>query len=114
MKTDVANQVQVRDLLKALMRLKKILRPFNLKIGDYNVLLFLRDTPSGTFPKTIGKEFLLLPAAVTRVLTFLEGAKLITRKFGDDRRTLPAYLTEEGRSLLDRLDEQTIDLFEKK
>ena len=81
------------------MRLRKILEMFNLKKRQCHVLFLLRSgleiTPGG-----IRKELGILPPAVTRTLKELEQKGLIGRKLGNDRRTLPCFLTEKECNVL--------------
>jgi len=114
METLQNGHIQVEDALEAIklsLRLKKFLAAFGLKQQQFCVLLMLRTAPdginSGVNPKQIAKVLDVLPAGVTRIMKPLESAQLIQRQIGkNDRREMPAYLTDKGSALLKKIQEQ--------
>ena len=81
------------------------LAPYDLKVGEFDVLACLRrsGTPYELTPTVLGRQLLLSSGAMTNRLDRLEGAGLIRRRPDpDDRRGVIVWLTAEG---LTRIDE---------
>jgi len=95
----------VRNIVKLIIRLRKILAPRKLRVYDYFALLLIEETP-GLCPKEIRQELVLLPAGVTRLLNHLESMGLIERQRGTDRRTVPCDLTKKGHLVISEIDRQ--------
>jgi DNA-binding MarR family transcriptional regulator len=85
-------------------RLNNRFRPFGLSTATFNVLLVLGSAGRSLSPCDIGEELQVTRGTVTGLLDSLERQRLVRRlPHPEDRRMLLIELTEEGRSLLDRL-----------
>jgi DNA-binding MarR family transcriptional regulator len=88
------------------------LRPFGVTPAQYNVLRILRGAgPNGLCRHEISDRLLTQVPDVTRLLDRMEAAGLVTRERStEDRRLVATRITEEGRRLLDRIDEPIMRL----
>jgi len=87
--------------------LERMLEPHGVTLTQYNVLRILRGAgPAGLCRNEIGERLITLTPDVTRLLDRMEKAGLISRVRGEhDRRLVHTRLTEQGRALVDSLDE---------
>jgi DNA-binding MarR family transcriptional regulator len=101
----VLNVLHTADVL--LQRITAVLKPFKLSHSQYNVLRILRGAgPEGLACREIGERMITRDPDVTRLLDRLEARGLLTRtRDQKDRRVITARITEEGRRLLDALDQ---------
>ena len=101
----VLNVLHTADVL--LQRITAVLKPFKLSHSQYNVLRILRGAgPEGLACREIGERMITRDPDITRLLDRLEARGLLTRtRDQKDRRVITARITEEGRRLLDALDQ---------
>lgn len=95
----VINLLRANSLVSA--ELNQLLRPFDLSISTFNVLMILEGSKDPLCPHQIGERLLVTRGTVTGLLDSLESKKLITRSpHPKDRRMLQIELTKKGRDLL--------------
>jgi DNA-binding MarR family transcriptional regulator len=84
-----------------------VLRPFGLSPTQYNILRILRGAgDTGVTCKDIGARMITRDPDITRLLDRLERRNLLTRnRAKEDRRFVAIRITEEGRALLQELDQ---------
>ena len=92
-------QVQLKDLLRLSLRLRKVLSQFSIRLDQYYILLLLHDDP-GLTPRKFIQKISKKPSHITRAMNSLATAELIERRVGADRRTVPTYLTKKGTVLI--------------
>ncbi len=87
--------------------LAETLKPYGLTPTQYNVLRILRGSdPEGLCRFEVADRLITPMPDTTRLLDRLEDSKLVRReRDSEDRRQVKTWITEEGRSLLARLDE---------
>ncbi|MFC4640407.1 MarR family winged helix-turn-helix transcriptional regulator [Deinococcus hohokamensis] len=85
----------------------EFLREHGLTTSQYNVLRILRGAgDAGLGRNEIGERMLSRAPDITRLLDRMEAAGLVKRERSTtDRRCVPTVLTEQGRALVDALDE---------
>jgi DNA-binding MarR family transcriptional regulator len=100
------------DCVQSLQRIEGLLaakmnnrfRPFGLSTATFNVLLVLFRAGGALSPCDIGEQLSVTRGTVTGLLDSLERQHLVRRTpHCKDRRMLTIELTDEGRSMLDRL-----------
>ena len=89
-----------------LSKLSAEMAPFGVTPAQYNVLRILRGSHPQKLPcSEIGSRLLDRTPDVTRLLNRLEKSGFVTRERASyDRRVVQVGITDEGRSLLKRLD----------
>ncbi len=98
----------VTSLMRAqqlvLARLDALLRPHGLTFARYEALVLLVFSSRGALPLgKMGERLQVHPTSVTSIVKRLEGAGLLVRRpHPDDRRTVLAEITEEGRAVVER------------
>ena len=87
--------------------LVEVLRPHDLSQPQYNVLRILRGAgPAGLPSMEVGARMVARDPDVTRLLDRLEARGLVARaRDAADRRVVLARLTDDGRRVVDALDE---------
>jgi len=92
-----------------------LLKDHGISAAQYNVLRILRGTGcDGLGRNEIRGRLLARMPDVTRLLDRMEEAGLVRReRDSSDRRCVPTYLTEQGRALVDRLDEPIRELHQR-
>ncbi len=87
-----------------------LLKPFGLTSTQYNVLRILRGSePEGLLCRQIGERMIAPDPDITRLLDRLEKRGLILRaRDSRDRRAIFTRITEDGLSLLEKLDESVV------
>lgn len=81
---------------------RRVLRPFNLSISQYNVLLLL-DSDDGWRLTDLSERLLLDKSTVTRIIDRLELMGLVQRRAEPgDRRAQRVVINEQGRALRER------------
>jgi len=82
------------------------LKPHGLTPTQYNVLRILRGAGAdGRMMHEIGERLVNHDPDVTRLVDRMEKRGLLRReRLADDRRCVKAFITPEGRALVDRLD----------
>jgi DNA-binding MarR family transcriptional regulator len=90
-------------------------KSLGLTATQYNVLRILRGAgPDGLPCNAIGERMISRDPDMTRLLDRMEKGGLITRaRQKDDRRVVKAQITEEGLSLLQKLDQPVRELHKK-
>ena len=95
----VINLLRANSLVSA--ELNQLLRPFDLSISTFNVLMIVEGAAESLCPHQIGERLLVTRGTVTGLLDSLESRRLITRgPHPKDRRMLQIELTKKGRDLL--------------
>jgi DNA-binding MarR family transcriptional regulator len=85
-------------------RMNNRLRPYGLSTATFNVLLELFRAGGPLSPCDIGEQLAVTRGTVTGLLDSLERQRLVRRTpHPKDRRMLLIELTDEGRTILDRL-----------
>jgi DNA-binding MarR family transcriptional regulator len=85
-------------------RMNNRLRPYGLSTATFNVLLELFRAGGSLSPCDIGEQLSVTRGTVTGLLDSLERQRLVRRTpHPKDRRMLLIELTDEGRTILDRL-----------
>ncbi len=99
------NIVRTASVLEA--ALERVLKPAGLTVAQYNVLRILRGAqPEGLCRNEVRDRMLTRMPDMTRLLDRMEAAGLVTRTRSDhDRRVVTTQLSDEGRRLLDQLDD---------
>lgn len=84
----------------------RVVEPLGISVAQYNVLRILRGAGKNGMPTlTIRERMIEEGASITRLLDKLEEAGYVRReRCRPDRRQVIGYVTDEGRTLLDRLD----------
>ena len=82
----------------------------NLTLGQPKVIDYLRDN-DGSMQKDIAKACCIEPASLTVVLNLMEKQGLIEKRMcNNNRKNLHIYLTDKGRELSDRVEEEFLEL----
>lgn len=91
-------------------------REYGLNPTQYNVLRILRGAgDAGLGRNEIRDRLLTRMPDVTRLLDRMEEAGLVRReRSATDRRCVPTVLTEQGRALVDALDEPVADMQQRR
>lgn len=80
-------------------------RPYDLTPSQFNVLRILRGAPDGLPCGQIGERMINRDPDITRLLDRMEARNMIVRHRNEsDRRIVTARISQEGLSLLDRVD----------
>jgi DNA-binding MarR family transcriptional regulator len=81
------------------------LKPHGLSLGDYQVLVYLSDVATQSMRMCdLADRLQLSPSGLTRRLDGLVRAGWVARRpSDDDRRVMLAVLTDDGRSVLERV-----------
>lgn len=83
----------------------RVLQTEGLSLAQYNVLRILRGAGEEGLPTLAIRGRMIDPgSAITRLVDRLEGAGLVSRERGSDRRTVRCRITPEGLATLARLD----------
>ena len=92
-----------------------LLKQHGISAAQYNVLRILRGTGcDGLGRNEIRDRLLARMPDVTRLLDRMEEAGLVRReRDSSDRRCVPTFLTDQGRVLVDALDEPISELHRK-
>jgi DNA-binding MarR family transcriptional regulator len=87
--------------------LERVLKPHGVTATQYNVLRILRSCgPEGLCRNEVRDQLLSRMPDATRLLDRLEKAGLVIRsRDGSDRRTVTTRITDEGRRLVDKLED---------
>jgi DNA-binding MarR family transcriptional regulator len=95
----VTSIVRVHQLLVG--EIDRVLRPHDLTLARYEVLMLLLFTREGALPLgKIGQRLQVHPASVTNAVDRLEAQRLVRRRaHPTDRRTVLATLTAKGRTV---------------
>ena len=108
----VLNALRTADVFQ--YRLSQFLKPYNLKQPQYNNLRILRCVGKPLPCLEIAARLLTRAPAITSLIDKLEKEGLVQRKRCDqDRRVWYVVLTDEGRSLIESLDEPIQDFFQE-
>lgn len=101
----VLSMIRTADHLQ--LPLGEVLREVNLSLSQYNILRILRGAGAEGLPcGEISERMVRRDPDLTRLLDRLESRGLVTRARGrTDRRVVLAMITEEGRHLLQTLEE---------
>ena len=98
-----------RGLLRVHSRITKVLdadleREHGIPLSEYEVLLFLADSPDGRMRMAeLADGVLLSRSGLTRLVDRMEGEGLLRReRCEDDARGYHAIITDEGRELFQR------------
>jgi len=93
----------------------RVLKPHGIAQTQYNVLRMLRGAgPEGLCRNDIRDRLITRMPDVTRLLDRMEEAGLVVRiRSTDDRRLVHTRLTKQGRTLVDRLDDEVADEHER-
>jgi DNA-binding MarR family transcriptional regulator len=85
----------------------RLLEPYDMTPQQYNVLRILRGAGEEGIPTLeISDRMIEQAPGITRLLDRLEAKKLVRRqRCPEDRRQVLCWLTPEGTSLIERLDE---------
>jgi DNA-binding MarR family transcriptional regulator len=97
----------VRTADQLLLPISEVLREANLSLSQYNILRILRGAGEEGLPcGEITERMVRRDPDLTRLLDRLESRGLVSRSRGTtDRRVVRAMITNEGKRLLDALDE---------
>lgn len=92
---------------------ERFLRDYGLSMATYNVLRILRAAGSeGKTCSQVGLDMVALVPDVTRLVDRLERASLVTRtRSHDDRRVVRVAITEQGLTLLAKVDQPLVELY---
>lgn len=103
---DIAEQRSWQNYLSAALRMyaeldRRMLEKHRLPLGDVRLLHILSEAPGGTARMRDLAEALPAPASrLTRQVRRLEAQKLLRRSASpDDRRSVTAIITDEGRAM---------------
>jgi DNA-binding MarR family transcriptional regulator len=98
----VTSLMRVQQLV--LSRLDELLRPHGLTFARYEALVLLTFSRKGSLPLgKMGRRLQVHPTSVTSIVGRLEGAGLVERRpHPQDRRTVLAEITDEGRAAVER------------
>jgi DNA-binding MarR family transcriptional regulator len=98
----VTSLMRVQQLV--LNRLDELLRPHGLTFARYEALVLLTFSRKGSLPLgKMGRRLQVHPTSVTSIVGRLEGAGLVERRpHPQDRRTVLAEITDEGRAAVER------------
>jgi DNA-binding MarR family transcriptional regulator len=109
-----------RDTYIAVMRVHErlaaqssaLFKRHGLTLATYNVLRILRGAGTDGLPcNAVGERLVNRVPDVTRLLDRMERDGLVLRERGtQDRRVVRAFLTEEGHTRVDSLDQPVLDL----
>ena len=81
-----------------------------LTLGQPKVIDYLRDN-DGSMQKDIANACCIEPASLTVVLNLMEKQGLIEKRMcNNNRKNLHIYLTDKGRELSDRVEEEFLEL----
>ena len=81
-----------------------------LTLGQPKVIDYLRDN-DGSMQKDIANACCIEPASLTVVLNLMEKQGLIEKRmWNNNRKNLHIYLTDKGRELSDRVEEEFLEL----
>ena len=81
-----------------------------LTLGQPKVIDYLRDN-DGSMQKDIANACCIEPASLTVVLNLMEKQGLIEKRMcNNNRKNLHIYLTDKGRALSDRVEEEFLAL----
>ena len=103
-----AEMVAVTSIMRAqqilMARLNELLEPFQLTFPRYEALMLLHFSRRGSLPLgKIGERLQVHPASVTNAVDRLETSGFVARTPNpDDRRSVLATLTAEGRDVAER------------
>ena len=98
----VTSVVRVQQVL--VQAIDELLRPYGLTFARFEVLMLLRFSRAGALPLgKIGERLQVHPASVTNAVDRLETSGFVARTPNpDDRRSVLATLTAEGRDVAER------------
>jgi len=98
----VTSVVRVQQVL--VQAIDELLRPYGLTFARFEVLMLLRFSRAGALPLgKIGQRLQVHPASVTNAVDRLETSGFVARTPNpDDRRSVLATLTAEGRDVAER------------
>ena len=84
----------------------RVVEPSGLSLAQYNALRIIRGAGTGGIPTlSIRERMIEEGTTITRLLDKLEDASLIRRERSfPDRRQVLCFVTDDGRTLLDKLD----------
>lgn len=100
--------------LQARQEYLDIMQPFALTLSQFVVLALLQTVNRPLSLREISDETLIPPSSMTHTIDRLVEQGLVVRAaHPTDRRTILASLTEEGRSIVERIDQERRAIFER-
>lgn len=100
--------------LQARQEYLDIMQPFALTLSQFVVLALLQSVSRPLSLREISDKTLIPPSSMTHTIDRLVEQGLVLRApHPTDRRTILASLTEEGRSIVERIDQQRREIFER-
>lgn len=100
--------------LQARQEYLDIMQPFALTLSQFVVLALLQSINRPLSLREISDNTLIPPSSMTHTIDRLVEQGLVLRApHPTDRRTILASLTEEGRSIVERIDQQRREIFER-
>jgi DNA-binding MarR family transcriptional regulator len=101
----VVSLLRTSDVLRRFVA--RVLEPYGVTPQQYNVLRILRGAGEDGCPTlSIGERMIEEAPGITRLIDRLEIKGLVRRqRCAEDRRQVLCWLTSEGRTLVDRIDE---------
>jgi DNA-binding MarR family transcriptional regulator len=100
--------------LQARQEYLDIMQPFALTLSQFVVLALLQSVSRPLSLREISDHTLIPPSSMTHTIDRLVEQGLVLRApHPTDRRTILASLTDEGRSIVERIDQQRRAIFER-
>jgi DNA-binding MarR family transcriptional regulator len=100
--------------LQARQEYLDIMQPFALTLSQFVVLALLQSVNRPLSLREISDHTLIPPSSMTHTIDRLVEQGLVLRApHPTDRRTILASLTDEGRSIVERIDQQRRAIFER-
>jgi DNA-binding MarR family transcriptional regulator len=100
--------------LQARQEYLDIMQPFALTLSQFVVLALLQSVNRPLSLREISDNTLIPPSSMTHTIDRLVEQGLVLRApHPTDRRTILASLTDEGRSIVERIDQQRRAIFER-
>jgi DNA-binding MarR family transcriptional regulator len=105
----VTSLMRVQQLV--IGRLDALLKPHGLTFARYEALVLLVFSSRGSLPLgKMGERLQVHPTSVTSIVRRLEAAGLVVRRpHPEDRRTVLAEITDEGRTLVERATRDLVE-----
>lgn len=100
--------------LQARQEYSDIMQPFALTLSQFVVLALLQTVNRPLSLREISDHTLIPPSSMTHTIDRLVEQNLVLRAaHPTDRRTILASLTDEGRSIVERIDQERRAIFER-
>jgi len=97
------NIIRTADVL--MQRASHVLKQFDLRVSQYNVLRILRGSKDGISCGQIAERMISRDPDITRLLDRLETRGLIAReRSGQDRRVVTARISAEGLKVIEQIN----------